>query len=1228
METHRSSLDPHPARRWAIRVAAASCVLLVPGSAGAGAIDVAAGTYHACAVTTDGAISCWGHNFFGQLGDGTTAQRLEPVGASGLGSGVTAGAAGEYHTCAIAGGGAVWCWGVNAHGQLGNGTTTGAITPVAVTGLGSGVTALAAGAYHTCAVTSGGAAVCWGDNSSGQLGDGTTTTRSTPVPVSGLGSGVVAVAAGRAHTCAVTSGGALWCWGAGSFGQLGDGTSTSRSAPVAVTGLGSGVVAVAGGWGHSCAVTGAGGAWCWGANFAGQLGDGTTTTRPTPVAVSGLGSGVVSVAAGEGHTCAATSTGALACWGGNAFGQLGDGTTTMRRVPVVVPGLANGVVAVDSRSQSTCAVMTDGTVLCWGRNYYGELGDGTTMNRCLPTDVLGLTSGAVLASAGTYFTCAVTGGGGASCWGYNNRGQLGDGTLAARRAPVAVSGLATGVVAVAAGELHACAVTNVGAVWCWGNNSLGQVGNGATELDIEIPVVPEGLGSGMVAVAGGRGHSCAVTSGGVVWCWGNGQLLPSAVGGLSSGAVAITAGDDHVCALTSGGGVWCGGSNSQGELGDGSTTDRGVLVPVTGLGSGVIAISAGGNHSCALTGAGAVWCWGSNADGEIGDGTTTNRLEPVLVSGLAGGVASIAAGSRHTCAVTTAETMRCWGRNADGQLGDGTTTTRLLPVPAAGLWRGVVAATAGNNHTCAITTSGGMSCWGDNFYGQLGDGTVPYRTAPVRVAALPGEAVRYFAEGANGEGMGFETRVALANPNALATWVTLEFFTTSGAQVRYGPLLIGAQQRLTVDTWQDVPGLANASFSTIVRSTLGLVADRTMRWDGTGYASHAETAIVTPSLTWYLAEGATHSGFHLFYLLQNPNPTAATVEITYLRTGQGPLTVTCTLPAKTRKNIYANAQLCPDDVYVGPHPSPDRFVGDDVSAVFTVTNGQPIIVERAMYRGTGFAAGTATAGVTSPATSWFLAEGATGALFDTYVLLANPGDTPAEFQLDLLRLTSTPALISPSTIDDPFFCAPVAAPCPLVVPAHERRTIRLDGIPGAENDGVSSVVRVTNGVGVLVERAMWWPGAYATWTEGHASFGTTTTGTRWALAEGEVGGPREVATYVLVANASAFPARVRATLLFEDGPPAATELTVAANARANFNFTPTTMAWYPELRDLFPPTVVAAGKRFAVVVESLPTGGSPAEIVVERAVYSSDGRAPAFAPYWPAGTNAVGTRLP
>ena len=278
--------------------------LLVPRVvAGSSASAVAAGQSHACAVTSGGALVCWGHNNRGQLGDGTTETRLTPVAVSGLESGVGAVFAGGEHTCALTSGGAVLCWGYNGYGQLGDGTTANRLTPVAVSGLASGVVAVVVGRNHTCALTSAGAVRCWGWNGNGQLGDGTPSNRSTPVEVTGLGSGVIAVAAGEQHTCAVTSGGAVQCWGRNSSGQLGDGTTTNRLTPVAVSGLGSGVVAVVGGGLHTCAVTSGGAVLCWGWNDSGQLGDGTRgTDRLTPVAVSGLGRGVIAVAAGYNHT--------------------------------------------------------------------------------------------------------------------------------------------------------------------------------------------------------------------------------------------------------------------------------------------------------------------------------------------------------------------------------------------------------------------------------------------------------------------------------------------------------------------------------------------------------------------------------------------------------------------------------------------------------------------------------------------------------------------------------------------------------------------------------------------------------------------------------------------------------------------------------------------------------------------------------------------------------------
>jgi len=296
-------------------------------------------------------------------------------------------AAGGHHTCALTSGGAVKCWGANFAGQLGNGTTTDSRTPVDVSGLASGVTAVAAGSSHTCALTSGGGIRCWGANFAGQLGNGTTTDSRTPVDVSGLASGVSAVEVGEYHTCAVTIGGGIKCWGRNFEGQLGNGTTTDSRTPVDVSGLASGVSAIAARLEHTCALTGDGGIKCWGRNGSGQLGNGTTTFSSAPVDVSGLAGGVSAIAAGTFHTCARTSGGGIKCWGYNQYGQLGNGTTTDSGVPVDVSNFASGVSSIVVGAFHACAITTGGGVKCWGANYAGQLGDGTVTDSGTPVDV-------------------------------------------------------------------------------------------------------------------------------------------------------------------------------------------------------------------------------------------------------------------------------------------------------------------------------------------------------------------------------------------------------------------------------------------------------------------------------------------------------------------------------------------------------------------------------------------------------------------------------------------------------------------------------------------------------------------------------------------------------------------------------------------------------------------------------------------------------------------------
>ena len=312
-------------------------------------VAVDSGFNYSCALTKTGGVKCWGDNEERQLGDGTKTERLRPVDVVGLTAGVIAISAGWDHTCAVTSAGGLKCWGNNEDGKLGDGTRTDRLAPVDVVGLTSGVTAISAGSSHTCAVTLTGVAKCWGRNGDGRLGDRTVRDRLTPVDVTGLDSGATAIAAGTVHTCAVTSAGAAMCWGWNSYGQLGDGTSTSSPTPVEVVGLNRGVAALDAGIFHSCAVTTAGAVKCWGANHLGQLGDGKIYgSSRAPIAVLGLGRGAAAIAVGMFHTCAVASGGGVKCWGANDGGDLGDGTTSNRTRPVDVIGFATakGTVAI------------------------------------------------------------------------------------------------------------------------------------------------------------------------------------------------------------------------------------------------------------------------------------------------------------------------------------------------------------------------------------------------------------------------------------------------------------------------------------------------------------------------------------------------------------------------------------------------------------------------------------------------------------------------------------------------------------------------------------------------------------------------------------------------------------------------------------------------------------------------------------------------------------------
>ncbi len=355
-------------------------------------------------------------------------------------------ATGYGHTCALTPVGGVKCWGGSANGQVGDGTPVDRYTPVDVVGMSSGIQGIAAGYSHACALTSVGGAKCWGQNGHGQIGNGMNIDSFSPVDVIGLTSGVLDIAAGELHTCALTIIGGVKCWGDNTYGELGDGTTIDRHTPVDVTGLSSGVLAISVGFAHTCALTGAGGVKCWGWNGNGQVGDGTTSDRSTPVEVVGLSNSMQAVSAGWDHTCSLTSVGGIKCWGGNAYGQLGDGTMTDRYIPVDMTGIGSGLQMIAAGVEHTCVLTSIGGVECWGINTYGELGDGTTTNRLMPVNVIGLSSGVRTIATNVFHTCVVTVYGGVKCWGWNHNGQLGDGTNSDRYTPIDVQGLQAPVI--------------------------------------------------------------------------------------------------------------------------------------------------------------------------------------------------------------------------------------------------------------------------------------------------------------------------------------------------------------------------------------------------------------------------------------------------------------------------------------------------------------------------------------------------------------------------------------------------------------------------------------------------------------------------------------------------------------------------------------------------------------------------------------------------------------
>lgn len=624
---------------------------------------------------------------------------------------------------------------------------------------------LAVGSGHVCAVTLGGPARCWGFGTNGQLGNGANDPAPYPV-TTGILETVTAITAGGSGTCAVSNG-AAWCWGAGTLGQLGNGTTDDSNLPVQVAMVGP-VIALSAGPVHRCAVRGSGSGTvsCWGVNLYGQLGNGTNTASNLPVTVTGI-TNAVDVGAGQGHSCALLDTGIVRCWGGNDFGQLGNGTAVPSNVPVTVTGLAN-VVALSVGHHHNCALIAGGEIRCWGNGGSGRLGDGNADSEAVPVATLA-PPGANAVSAGQEHSCALYPAGNMLCWGDNSYGQLGDGSGSDMAlTPVAVihMGQYERAIAISAGSLNTCAMEADGSTWCWGDGTA--LGSNTTLVQTSTPQHVTGLS---VGVSAGGDHTCAVGWSGQVSCWGlhvNSRLgqdhggvggLPAVVTGLWR-ASEVAASNSHSCARDLEYRVWCWGENGWGQGGTGSIEPFALTTAVQVVGLEQVAqISVGGLHSCAVMGDTTVKCWGRNFEGQLGVANLNYTATPVTVTGLSN-VAEVAAGGSHTCARRYNGTIACWGLGIEGQLGQWATESSNVPVEVVDI-NNAARIAAGEMHTCAVLIDLTVRCWGMGAAGQLGHGFNARASRPEAVLGL---------DNAIGIAAGAQHSCALTNLSGIVCW--------------------------------------------------------------------------------------------------------------------------------------------------------------------------------------------------------------------------------------------------------------------------------------------------------------------------------------------------------------------------------------------------------------------------------------------------------------------------
>lgn len=607
---------------------------------------------------------------------------------------------GSQHTCALTTGKRVYCWGKSNYYQTGLNTKTAVFLPTLVT-VGSAATDVEfmnAGYEQSCAITTGGALYCWGQGGhsiygGGSLGNGSSANNPTPALVSGMTSGVTDVSTGYNNSCAIKDG-AVYCWGTGQNYILGKNPGTIKLdnalVPVPLPApLDSGVEKISLRWSHACAIKTGGVAYCWGANTQGQLGLGTMTAGSLPVELTGYGP-IADVWAGSHGTCFKNSLGDVYCMGNNNDQEIKSPATDAEITVTEMPEFKNASKMI--YSYVLCGIVS-GNLKCRGRNDYGSLGINIAGSKTVGVTqtVIGAEANVTYVSSNQEgdFTCFIRSGQ-VYCTGYGGMGNLGDGYDPVVSSPILGNGFSGvgGASSLSVGGYHVCGIFN-GGVKCWGDNTYYRAGNLLTDMLYQVPTDVKNLSSGVVSVATGSEGSCALTSAGAVRCWGSGPFR-----GTGSGA-----------------------SNGNPSTATGMTSD------VT-----QIASNASATMVCALK-AGEVYCWGSNEYGGIGNGGKTAQYAPYKITAVGNDVTQITVGANHNCALKADGSVWCAGLNSNGQVGTGDTTDRYTHTQISGLTAVSISATA--NGVCAVLPNKTVSCWG-SFNGT----TTGTKTSPTAVSGL------------------------------------------------------------------------------------------------------------------------------------------------------------------------------------------------------------------------------------------------------------------------------------------------------------------------------------------------------------------------------------------------------------------------------------------------------------------------------------------------------------